>query len=265
MALLAGLSAAAGYQIIARAQRPPPYFRGPSPLICFGIIFLLVGLLGTVLVGSSAESTISGPLFVLSTLVTVAGYVFVVWVYGFRSGALNLKRSASRSARPWARSRATSRSVRASCSWSRSQTACGARSWQRCSARPRHRSSRRRRPALDTLYVVVGACLLVPIGEELFFRGYSLTAWWQDLGERSALIRSTLFFAFVHIINILTVQSQQGALDGAKQALFEVLVIAPVGLALGWLFIRRGLLASIAGHAAFNAFAVLSLLIVSSR
>jgi membrane protease YdiL (CAAX protease family) len=38
-------------------------------------------------------------------------------------------------------------------------------------------------------------------------------------------------------------------------------LIGPVGLALGWLYLRRGLIASIAGHAAFNLFAVVILVL----
>jgi len=34
-------------------------------------------------------------------------------------------------------------------------------------------------------------------------------------------------------------------------------VITPVGAVLGWLFLRRGLVASIAGHATFNLIGVL--------
>ena len=116
--------------------------------------------------------------------------------------------------------------------------------------------------ALETLFVVVGACILIQIGEELLFRGYSLTAWLRDLGPRSALIRTTLFFGLAHILNITVDQNQNGAaLDGLKQALLEFLVIAPVGFVLGWIFLRRGLLASIAGHASFNLYGVLLLIL----
>jgi membrane protease YdiL (CAAX protease family) len=99
----------------------------------------------------------------------------------------------------------------------------------------------------------------VPVGEELFFRGFTLTAWLRDLGPRSALVRTTVFFALVHLINI---RVQPGAaVDGIKQALLELAVIAPVGFALGWLYLRRGLIASIAGHCAVNLLAVLILVL----
>ena len=109
----------------------------------------------------------------------------------------------------------------------------------------------------DVVLVAIGAALLVPIGEELFFRGYAITAWMRDVGARSALLRSTVFFALVHVLNIQVDPSPDAALNGAKQALLVLSVIGPVGFGLGWLFLRRGLIAAIAGHAAFNLFGVL--------
>ena len=47
------------------------------------------------------------------------------------------------------------------------------------------------------------------------------------------------------------------ATEGLKQAILVISVIAPVGLALGWLYLKRGLIAAIAGHAAFNLLGVL--------
>jgi len=116
----------------------------------------------------------------------------------------------------------------------------------------------------DVVLVAIGAALLVPIGEELFFRGYAITAWLRDVGPRSALLRSTVFFALVHILNIQVDLSPDAALNGAKQALLVLSVIGPVGLGLGWLFLRRGLIAAIAGHAAFNLFGVLVLVLAEN-
>ncbi|MDL2335538.1 MAG: CPBP family intramembrane metalloprotease, partial [Chloroflexota bacterium] len=93
----------------------------------------------------------------------------------------------------------------------------------------------------------------VPIGEELFFRGFTVTAWLRDLGERSALIRATVFFALVHIVTI----SSDTFIGGVKQAILVLAIIGPIGFALGWLYLKRGLIASIGGHAAFNLFGVL--------
>ncbi len=106
---------------------------------------------------------------------------------------------------------------------------------------------------VELVMVALSAVILVPIGEELFFRGYALTAWLRDRGERSALIRSTVFFALVHIVTLTSATFD----EGLRQAALVVAVIGPVGLALGWLYVRRGLFAAIAGHAAFNLFGIL--------
>ena len=105
----------------------------------------------------------------------------------------------------------------------------------------------------EALAVVLAAVVVAPIGEEAFFRGFALTAWLRDLGERSALIRSALFFAIVHILNIRVAAADQAS-QGLGQALLQFAVILPLGLALGWLFLRRGIVASIAGHMTYNGF-----------
>jgi membrane protease YdiL (CAAX protease family) len=260
--LLGGLSSAAGYQIIHRALRPAPYFRGPSPVLLFALQLILVNILSAVLLIAGVPVTAqTGVGFLIASVVLLAGYSFVVWLYGLRSGALDVRGLGIPAF-------GVGRLL--------SDIAVGAlvmlgvafldALWGGLLALLLNSSTPDVVPtpntAADLLMVALGACLLVPIGEELFFRGYSLTAWLRDLGERSALIRSTIFFALVHVINILVDQSGQGALDGLKQAVLEVLVIAPVGLVLGWLFLRRGLVTSISGHAAFNLVGVLSLALV---
>jgi membrane protease YdiL (CAAX protease family) len=102
----------------------------------------------------------------------------------------------------------------------------------------------------EALALVVAAAIVAPIGEEAFFRGFALTAWWRDLGPRSALVRSALFFAVVHILNIRVGPDE--AATGFAQALLSFLVILPLGLVLGWLFQRRGMVAAIAGHVTYN-------------
>jgi membrane protease YdiL (CAAX protease family) len=56
-----------------------------------------------------------------------------------------------------------------------------------------------------------------------------------------------VFFALVHIANI-----REGFWTGLGQAALTIAVILPVGFLLGWLFLRRGLAAAIAGHIAYN-------------
>jgi membrane protease YdiL (CAAX protease family) len=95
----------------------------------------------------------------------------------------------------------------------------------------------------------ISAVVIAPIGEELFFRGFSLTAWERSLGARRALIRASLFFAFVHVLTV------GGATfsDAAAKALIGFVVRIPVAFALGWVFLaRRSVFASMGLHATFN-------------
>jgi membrane protease YdiL (CAAX protease family) len=107
----------------------------------------------------------------------------------------------------------------------------------------------------DAIATVLAAVVIAPVGEEAFFRGFSLSAWRRDLGLRSALLRATLFFAAAHILNA----TAGSASEWLRIALLQFLVIVPIGYALGWLFARRGIVASIAGHMTFNGMAVLLL------
>ena len=100
----------------------------------------------------------------------------------------------------------------------------------------------------------LAAAVIAPIGEEIFFRGFSLTAWERSLGPRRALIRSALFFAFVHVLTV------GGATfsDAASKALIAFVVRIPVAFALGWIFLqRRSVFASMGLHATFNALLLL--------
>jgi len=263
--LLAGLSSAAGYQIVARGFRPLPAFRGPSPLILFGLQLVLVNIISAVLLVAGVPIAGSGVGFLIASVVLLTGYSFVVWLYGIRSGALDLRGLGlpigARAGRLLS-DIGIGVSVMVAVAFADSL-------WGALLATLLNTSTPDVVPVpttgVEAFLVAVGACLLIPIGEELFFRGYTVTAWLRDLGTRSALIRSTIFFALVHVANILVEPSPEGAFGGFKQSVLEVAVIAPVGFVLGWLFIRRGLLASISGHAAFNFIGILSLILTQAK
>jgi membrane protease YdiL (CAAX protease family) len=264
--LLAGLASAAGYQILERASRPEPCFRGPSPLILFGVQIVLVNVISLILaiLGVGGGSLTPVTIFI-AAIVLLAGYVFVVLAFGFRTHTLSLRDFRVPIPTTWGRL-ATDGGIGIGLGL---LTALGVGLWggvlsiligaQPPDVVPTMATS------IDVVLVVLATCLLIPFGEELFFRGYTIPAWLDDIGTRSALLRSALFFALVHIVNILAPQSTQGAVDGLKQAVIEVLVIAPVGLVLGWAFIRRGLLASVGVHVGFNLFAVITLLLIPGR
>jgi membrane protease YdiL (CAAX protease family) len=110
------------------------------------------------------------------------------------------------------------------------------------------------RDTTGVLLNVLAAVVIAPIGEEIFFRGFALTAWERALGPRSALIRSALFFAFVHVITVGGTSFD----DAAAKAFIGFAVRVPVALALGWIFLqRRSIFASIGLHAAFNGILLL--------
>lgn len=258
--LLAGLAAGAGYQIVRRRTRPEPGFRGPSPIL---LLLIQVTAVYTPLIVISSLGVIQSDSafgFLFTSIALLAGYVGVAGLFGVRSGALARADlglptglSASRIVRDIGIGSITMLGV-----WfAATLVAALVASLLGASAPtviPQMGTT------LEFVLVALGAALLVPIGEELFFRGYALTAWRRDLGLRSALLRSTLFFAFVHIATI----SSDTFEAGLRQAVLVVIVIVPVGLALGLLFVRRGLVAAIAGHATYNLVGVILLALAQS-
>lgn len=112
-------------------------------------------------------------------------------------------------------------------------------------------------PSGLALNLVAGA-VIAPLYEELFFRGFTLTAWRRMAGVRAAIVRSAILFALIHAID------QTGATFAEAVGVAVVAAVArlPVALVLGWVFDRRGSLwASIGLHATFNAI----LLVIAER
>jgi membrane protease YdiL (CAAX protease family) len=258
--LILGLASAAGYQVVARRSRPAERFRGPSPLLLFALQVVLVNTTSVVLVALGVDLEGSGPGFLVAGVILFLGYLIVVWLFGVRTGALGVREIAGR-----ARMHADQLAV---------DILGGAGLMLLVAflaslvggiiARLIDTTAPEVVPlptsGADVIFVILSAVVLIPIGEELFFRGYSIPAWARDLGERAALLRVTIFFALVHIITI----TSPTFIEGAKQALLVLLVIGPVGYALGWLYLRRGLVAAISGHAAFNLFGVLILILAQN-
>jgi membrane protease YdiL (CAAX protease family) len=252
--LAVGLAAAAGYQIVARRSRPASAFHGASPVLLLGIQIVASFVIGTpllLLFAGGSDSLV----FLVTSISLLAAYAGVVWLFGIRSGAVSWREmgvpdraNASRVLGDVGLGVVTMLIV-----WPLVTVLTAVLALALDSRPPQ--VVPQVQSGVDILLTAVGAALLVPIGEELLFRGYSLTAWLRDLGPRSALIRSTLFFAFAHVLAVTAPSFG----EGARQALLTVVVITPVGAVLGWLFLRRGLIASIAGHATFNLIGVLLL------
>ena len=251
LATAIGFAAAAGYQLVVRADRHPDRYRGPSPLLLFGVVFVLSNLLSAPLVVLGLAD-IERPLGFLVTLAAIAAsYLLVIWVFVVRGGALT-----------WADmgwpTRGTSlrqllRDVGVAMLMMVPVT-IAVLLWGALVASILQVTAPETLPtaatSVEALLLVLAAAVVAPIGEEAFFRGFALTAWWRDLGPRSALIRSALFFAVVHILNINVGPDE--AATGLAQALLSFLVILPLGFALGWLFQQRGMVAAITGHVTYN-------------
>ena len=255
-----GLSSAAGYQVIARAQRPASEYRGPSPLILFGLQLVLANVLAGALLLLGLPDLGSSSVAFLAIATTLAlSYLVVVSLFVVRTGALSWRELGLPVGAPFGRvlTDAGFGALTMLVLWvpvtilAALLTVLLGTGTANVVPEPSNLT--------DFLLLALGAAVLVPIGEEVFFRGLALTAWLRDRGVRSALIRSTVFFALVHSLNINVEPGPGAAWDGARQALLTVVVIAPVGLALGWLFLRRGLVAAIAGHASFNFIGVVLL------
>jgi membrane protease YdiL (CAAX protease family) len=92
---------------------------------------------------------------------------------------------------------------------------------------------------------LISGIIVAPLGEELFYRGFATTAWVRSLGARAGILRAALLFCVAHVLTLSGTPSD---------ALIAFIARLPVALALGWIFVRRGSLASSFGlHAMFNA------------
>lgn len=257
LALLLGFGAACGYQILARRSRPAVRFRGPAPLLLFGFQFVLVNVASLVLLTLGVPLADSAFGFFAATVVLLLGYIAVVWLFGVRSGAMSwtdMGLLPDLGIRRLLADIGIGAGVMLGVALAAGLLGGLLARFLGVEAPvvvPPPKTT------IEILLVALGAGVLVPIGEELFFRGYSMTAWWRDLGQRAALWRATVFFAVVHIATL----SSATFGEGVRQAILVLAVIGPVGYALGWLFMRRGLVASIAGHVAFNLFGVLILVL----
>jgi membrane protease YdiL (CAAX protease family) len=260
-ALGLGLATAAGYQVVARADRHPSRYRGPSPFLLFGVV-LVVGALLSGLLGSVGLADGTRPLgFLVGLLVVAVTYLGCVTLFVVRTGALSWTDMGwptdprDRVARSL---RAIGTAVIVLVPLTIALSLVGGivallLGVDAPDVLPATQTS------ADALAVAIAAAVVAPVGEEAFFRGFALSAWLRDLGPRAALWRSAAFFAFVHIVNI----SADTFGQGLGQAILEFVVILPLGLALGWLFLRHGLTGAIAGHVTYNAFLLLLLLIRS--
>jgi membrane protease YdiL (CAAX protease family) len=105
------------------------------------------------------------------------------------------------------------------------------------------------------LFNLLSAVIVAPIGEEILYRGVIAQAWGRQSGARRAIVFSAIVFAFAHTLAI----GGESVGDALAVAGVAFAIRLPLGLALGWLWVRRrSLLATIVLHAAYNALLVLA-------
>ena len=254
-----GFAAGAGYQVISRSTlRTADEYRGPSPILCFGIVLVLGTVFGVVLalLGLSPTGENAAP-FVANLVAVAVSYLLVVWLLVVRTGSLTWREMGWPVHRPIG-VLVTDVVVGAGVTLV-AMIGIGLLALvvsallggvQAPDILPTSRAP------FDVALIAIATVVVAPLGEELFFRGFSLTAWWRDLGPRSALIRSALFFALVHILNV----TADDFGTGLRQVILVVAQILPLAFVLGWLFIRRGIGASIAGHVTYNAVVLIAAL-----
>jgi membrane protease YdiL (CAAX protease family) len=103
----------------------------------------------------------------------------------------------------------------------------------------------------DAFYILLGAMifeLLVSMGEEMSFRGYILPNLIESIGQRSAVIISSLLFAGLHIPSILLLGM------GKSNSLIMFAAITAAGILMALLYLAGGLKMSCGFHFSWNFF-----------
>lgn len=259
--LTLGFATACGYQALERRERPADAYRGPAPLLVFGVYFFAMALVGFLVTVTGLVDDRDPFGFLVIASLQAIGYVVVVWLVVIRSGGLTWPQMGWPTLAGPGRSvmRAIGTAVAVMLPVTFALLIFGGilgvlLGVEAPDVLPATGSS------ADALMVALTAALIIPVGEELFFRGFMLTAWLRDLGARSALVRSSLFFALIHVVNIST----NSFAEGASQALLQTAVILPVGFVFGWLFLRYGMAAAIAAHVTYNSLLLFLTYVASS-
>ena len=261
LVLALGVVAGAGSQAVERGRRTDLAFRGPSPVLVFVVVVPLT-LIGSLVVlaplsalGLDAGSPVATT---LSLALTALVYVGVIRLLVVGPGALawrdmGLAQPAGAAVRDLMVGAAFAVPVLFV------TLLLGG-----VLARFVEPSPNPLPPAGDALGLIanlLSAAVLAPIGEELFFRGFATSAWAKAVGIGPAVVRGAIFFSIAHIVT----QLDSSFSVGAQRALFSFVVLLPVGIALGWLFLeRRSLYAAIGLHGAFNAIQAILLFAAAS-
>ena len=241
-----------GYQALVRREtRPASAYRGPSPFLVFAAVFTGANVTAVLLRATGLLEGLSEAGVVLASVAIIgAFYAASVWLLVVREGALSWE------AMGWPAFRSRAPRVVADFAYG-AGLAVPTVLLTLVAAALLSAAVGVTEPSLlpvpatpaDWIVDILVAVVLAPLGEELFFRGFAQSAWTLDIGWRRALLRTALFFAAVHALNI----SGTDFSEGARLALVVALARIPVALGLGWVFERtRSIAAPLGLHAAFN-------------
>lgn len=249
-----GFLAGTGSQAVERAHRPDLAYRGPSPVLAF-LTVVVITLLATVVVigplsalGLDASSPVATT---LSLAITALAYVLVIRSLVVAQGALAWRdMGLGQAAGPALRELAVGMLLAVPVLVMTIALSLVLSVFLAPPPSPLP-------PAVDAsglLLNLLAAAVLAPLGEELFFRGFTTTAWVRVYGVRPAIARGAMFFAVAHVVTL----SGASFAEGLQRAVFSFVALLPVAFTLGWLFVaRRSLWAPIGLHAAFNGTQVL--------
>ncbi len=252
-ALGLGMTAGAGAQALQRRADGAAY-AGPSPVLVFGAAFSLTLVAGFVL--DALGVVPDGPAAVLASVLISAGISFgLLALVVISPGSLSWREMGFRLPGPG------EGSAGVDVAWGVAlavPTLFGAALLAAAlvailGVAPESPLPPARDPA-GVLVSLLAAAIIAPLWEEAFFRGFATTAWARAAGPRAAIVRGALFFALIHVVTLAG-----GDFGTAlRTALIAFAVRLPVGLVLGWVFVRRrSLVAPIALHATYNAIPVL--------
>jgi membrane protease YdiL (CAAX protease family) len=254
LVLALGLVAAVGSQSVERARRPSLPFRGPSPVPVF-LVVIVVSLLAIVIVLAPMSALGLDPSSPVATAISLAitTAIFLAAVQAFVVGPGGMTWRDMGFGVP-AREALANLGVGIALAPLVVAVALVLTAvLSSLLARPPS-ALPESGDLLGLLANLASAAVLAPLGEEVFFRGFATTAWARSIGTRPAIVRGAVFFAFAHVLTVLSASFS----SGLAVAAVEFLALLPAGVVLGWVFLaRRSVWASIGLHGAYNAIQVL--------
>lgn len=255
VSLAVGLIAAAGQQALERRARAWTGYAGPSPFLVFGAAVpcsLLLALFEGFVLSAIGVGFDSPAGIVAGSLATAVPFVWLVRILVLGTGALTVADLGF-----IRRGGQILRDAGAGVAWgivvvlATGVLAVTLRSLLPTPPGPLPVAT----TAPDRFAVLLVAVVIAPVSEEIFFRGFATTAWARTMSRGGAIVRSGLFFAFIHVLTLSGATSFE---QGLGFALFAFLGRIPVSLALAAAFLRRGsIYESLALHSTFNAVPLL--------